>query len=76
MYAEGVRRGGTLVTARVPDGDRMRCEAILNRASINIRDREAAYRKSGWSRFDTNASPYTADQANRERELYRKRGAA
>jgi hypothetical protein len=76
VYAEGVRRGGTLVTARVPDGDRMRCEAILNRASINIRDREAAYRKSGWSRFDTNASPYTADQANRERELYRKRGAA
>lgn len=76
VYAEGVRRGGTMVTARVPDGDRARCEAILDRSSVNIRDREAAYRRSGWSRFDTNASPYTTDQAQRERETYRNRGAA
>jgi hypothetical protein len=76
VYAEGVRRGGTMVTARVPDGDRARCEAILDRSSVNIRDREAAYRRSGWSRFDANASPYTTDQAQRERETYRDRGAA
>ena len=76
VYAEGVRRGGTLVTARVPDADRARCETILNRASINIRDRETAYRKSGWSSFDSNASPYTADEAMRERNSYRDRGAA
>jgi stress response protein YsnF len=30
-YAEGVRRGGTLVTARVPDADRGRIEAIMQR---------------------------------------------
>ena len=76
VYAEGVRRGGTMVTARVPDGERARCEAILNRSSVNIRDRETAYRRSGWSHFDTNASPYTNDQAQRERETYRDRGAA
>ena len=76
VYAEGVRRGGTMVTARVPDSERARCEAILNRSSVNIRDREAAYRRSGWSHFDTNASPYTNDQAQRERETYRDRGAA
>ena len=29
VYAEGVRRGGTLVSARVPDGDKARYEAIL-----------------------------------------------
>ena len=29
-YAEGVRRGGTLVSARVPDADRARLDAILN----------------------------------------------
>ena len=28
-YAEGIRRGGTLVSARVPDTDRARYEAIL-----------------------------------------------
>jgi hypothetical protein len=76
VYAEGVRRGGTLVTARVPDGDRARYDTILNRASVNIRDREAAYRKSGWSGFDSTASPYTAEEAVRERNSYRDRGAA
>src|SRR5246127_3051442 len=30
-YAEGVRRGGTLVTVRVPDADRARVEAIMDR---------------------------------------------
>jgi len=29
VCAEGVRRGGTLVSARVPDADRSRLEAIL-----------------------------------------------
>jgi len=32
-YAEGVRRGGTLVTVRVSDTDRARVEAILDRHS-------------------------------------------
>lgn len=76
VYAEGVRRGGTLVTARVPDKDRGRYEAILDRSSVNIRDRSAVYRKAGWSKFDEKAAPYTADQVRRERDLYRTRGAA
>src|ERR1700694_5790822 len=76
VFAEGVRRGGTLVTARVPDADRARYEAILDRSSVNIRDRGLAYRKAGWSQFDPSASPYTAEQIRRERELYRTRGAA
>ena len=46
-YAEGIRRGGTLVSARVPDADRARYEAILDRASVNIRDRGTAWQKRG-----------------------------
>jgi hypothetical protein len=76
VYAEGIRRGGTLVTARVPDADRAKCEAILNRASVNIQDRGAAYRKAGWKEFDAGATPYTADQVRRERELYREQRSA
>jgi hypothetical protein len=76
VYAEGLRRGGTLVTARVPDADRARVEAILERSAVNLRDRSAAYRKSGWSRFDTTSAPYTADQVRRERDLYRRNAAA
>jgi hypothetical protein len=71
VYAEGIRRGGTLVTARVPDGDRAKCEAILSRASVNIQERGAAYREAGWKEFDASATPYTADQVRQERELYR-----
>lgn len=71
VYAEGVRRGGTLVSARVPDGDRARLEAILDRSAVRISDRGVAYRKSGWKTFDPNATPYTPDQVRKEREMYR-----
>jgi hypothetical protein len=69
-YAEGVRRGGTLVSARVPDGDRSRFESILNRSAVNMQERTAFYQKTGWNRFDPNAPAYTADEIRRERELY------
>ena len=69
-YAEGVRRGGTLVTARVPESERGRYEQMLEASSVNITDRSAAYRKAGWSKFDPSAPPYTADQIKKERDLY------
>jgi hypothetical protein len=72
-YAEGVRRGGTLITARVPDADRTRVEAILDRGAVNIRQRRSMWEKSGWNRFDPNAPVYTADEIRRERETYRTR---
>jgi hypothetical protein len=74
LYAEGVRRGGTLVSARVADADRARYEAVLDRSAVNVRDRGAAWRKAGWQNFDPKAAPYTAEQIRRERELYRSSG--
>src|SRR6476659_5304909 len=44
-YAEGVRRGGTLVSARVPDGDRARLEAVLNQSAIKIETRTETWQK-------------------------------
>lgn len=75
VYAEGLRRGGSLVTARVADGERSRVEAVLDRAAVRISDRAAAYRKQGWKAFDPNAAPYTADQVRKERTMYRTPGA-
>jgi hypothetical protein len=75
VYAEGVRRGGTLLTVRVPEGDQERVESILDRSAVNIREREMAYRKSGWSTFDPDAPPYTADQVRKERDLHRRNAA-
>ena len=69
-YAEGIRRGGTLVSARVPDGDRSRLDAVLNQSAINLTERRAAWQKSGWQSFDPASKPLTADEIRRERALY------
>jgi len=61
VYAEGVRRGGTLVTARVNEGQRANVEAILARYSgVDATTRGNEYRAGGWERFDENAPAYTA----------------
>jgi hypothetical protein len=70
LYAEGVRRGGTLVSARVPDADRARYEAILNQSAVNLRDRSAAWQKAGWKSYDPSAQPYGAEEVRKERQLY------
>jgi hypothetical protein len=70
LYAEGVRRGGTLVSARVPDADRSRLDTILSQSAVNLQDRSAAWRKSGWQTFDPASKPYGADEVQKERQLY------
>ena len=73
VYAEGLRRGGAVVSARVPDADAVRLQAVMDRSAVKIGERSAAYRQGGWKSFDPNATPYTADQIRRERELYLRR---
>ncbi|TFV41296.1 hypothetical protein [Bradyrhizobium niftali] len=69
-YAEGVRRGGTLVTAKVPDQDRARLDALLNERAVNLQERSAAWQKSGWTDFDAASPPLSPEDIGRERELY------
>jgi hypothetical protein len=69
-YAEGVRRGGTLVSARVSDTDRARLDSILNQSSVNLRERSTVWQKSGWKGFDPDSEPYGAEQVRKERQLY------
>jgi hypothetical protein len=73
IYAEGLRRGGAVVSARVPDADALRLQAIMDRSAVNVRERATAYRQAGWQSFNANESPYTADQVRKERELYMRR---
>jgi hypothetical protein len=71
VYAEGVRRGGTLVTARVEDSRASAAQSILDRnKAVNLSHRGDAYRASGWSSFDPAAPTYTADEVARERARY------
>ncbi|MCP3401893.1 MULTISPECIES: hypothetical protein [unclassified Bradyrhizobium] len=69
-YAEGVRRGGTLVSAKVPDNDRARLDALLHERSVNLQERSSAWQKAGWSDFDAASPPLSPDDIGRERELY------
>jgi hypothetical protein len=66
--AECLRRGATLVTARVPEADRSRYEVILDRRSIDVQVRVAVFREAGWTSHDPNAAPYTQEEMQRERE--------
>jgi hypothetical protein len=70
VLVEGVRRGGTLVTTRVPQEDVPRIEALMVRNAVNLRERSQIYRKAGWLAFDPDARPYTADQVRCERALH------
>ena len=59
VYAEGVRRGGTLVTARVDDARADSANAILQAAKgVDIKARRQEYATEGWERFDETAEPY------------------
>ena len=69
-YAEGVRRGGTLVSARVDERDRARLDELLNKSAVNLRDRSAAWQKAGWGSFDASSMPLGADEVRKERQLY------
>jgi hypothetical protein len=71
VYSEGVRRGGTLVSAKVPDGRIAEVEAVLDRNnSVDAATRGAAYRSGGWSGFDETAPAYTTEEIERERLTY------
>ena len=72
VYAEGVRRGGTLVTAKVQDDLVPTARAVLSdQSTVDLAGRRDLYRTQGWTRFDASAPAYTADQIDAERRLHR-----
>ncbi len=63
VYAEGVRRGGVLLTARVDETLVDAAHAILKDSSaVDVSERRRSYEAEGWERFDENAEPYQPDQ--------------
>ena len=71
LYAEAVRRGGSIVTAKVSDHDAEKYSAIMDKRSLDLTSRELAYRNSGWKGYDPSAPAFDAEQVRRERALYR-----
>jgi hypothetical protein len=71
VYSEGVRRGGTLVSARVPADRAAEAEAILDQnRGVDAGTRGRSYRESGWSSFDEAAPAYDRNQIAEERGRY------
>src|SRR5690242_2388150 len=59
LYAEGVRRGGTLVVARVDESQASLAESIMRQHNpVDSAVRRTAYRETGWTAFDASAAPY------------------
>jgi len=65
VFVEGVRRGGALVTVRVPDERVAEVDAILDRNAVDPVSRRAEYAATGWSAFDPDGpNPTDADRAS------------
>ena len=53
VYAEGVRRGGTMVIARVDEAHAEAAQAVLGKhGHIDVSSRRTEYEAEGWSGFD------------------------
>lgn len=52
-YAEGLQRGGYLLTAQVPDGLEDAAIDVLERSgSVDLDERSASWRQSGWTGYE------------------------
>jgi hypothetical protein len=61
VYAEAVRRGGSLVTVRTPDDREAEAKHILDdHMPVDPEALGAEYRREGWGAFDPKAPPYIA----------------
>ena len=67
-YAEGVRRGGILVTVQADDEMMVdRTVNILERHNaVDVQRRAGEWQQSGWTRFDPHAQPYKQDDVQRQ----------
>jgi len=71
VYAEGVRRGGTLVSVRADDSRADSIAAILSHAEgVDIDARKADYIAEGWRGFDEEAPAYSEEQIRDYRTAY------
>ncbi|NLX09628.1 MAG: hypothetical protein GXY36_08225 [Chloroflexi bacterium] len=71
-FAEGVRRGGTLLIVHAPNelAAQQALEIMEQFEPVDIDARVEQWRAAGWAGFDATAWPYTAEQIEQERRSY------
>lgn len=74
IYAEAVRRGGTLVALTVQEDEVDAATAQLGRHNpIDLDASAERWRSNGWAAYDANAPEYTCAQIEKERAYYARR---
>jgi hypothetical protein len=72
FHAEGLRRGGVLVTVRAEKEMASRAKDILERnGAVDVSLRTTELREKGWERFDERADPYPVEEMPFERAAVR-----
>ena len=70
-YAEAVRRGAILISARTEESTELRVLAIMDRNSpSDLTARRAWWESDGWSIHDPAAQPYTREQRQKEMQRW------
>jgi stress response protein YsnF len=70
-YAEGTRRGGSLVLVRTDDAHADQAASIMEqRQFVDYESRSEAWRAEGWTGYEATAEPFTPDAAAAERARY------
>jgi hypothetical protein len=70
-YAEGIRRGGTLVGVKTDESRVDQAVNIMNdHGPVDVTERSEFWRASGWTGYDPDAPAYTADEIETERDRY------
>jgi hypothetical protein len=72
FYAEAVRRGAALVTVRTDLARTEEAEDIMRKGgAFDIEDRVLQWKSTGWTGYSPSATPYSYDEIQRDRGLYR-----
>jgi hypothetical protein len=72
VYAESIRRGGTLVSVRAEDTRSGDAELIMQRHEpVDMQERGQAYRAEGWQSYDPSAPAYSERERQLERDRHR-----
>jgi len=67
-YAEGIRRGGTLIAVKTDDTRATEAARILRRyGAVRMQERSSYYRSTGYTGWRNDMAPYTPDQIAAER---------
>lgn len=70
-YAEGTRRGGSLVLVRTDDAHADEAATIMERHRfVDYEERSSAWRAEGWTGYEASAAPFTSEEATAERQRH------